>query len=322
MSGKEDTGCYEKEGLLPKPRQAALGLMYLVLVTLTNLIADAISKILVDHVSVFLVAMMRGFVMLVLVLPVMIYYSISLKDSANQWKLLSLRGVMSALSALARVAALNFAPLGDVSAITASTPILTALWSWLILGEGITLLEISFAGISLIGICLIAQPPDLFSQSSSNSIRNTLVIGVGTATLGSIFASLAVVLNRKLSKCDIYISPLVQVFYYSFISTTINIVAFGMTFSMDYSSEFPTTTQWLFLIAIGFLSLLKQLFLIGALRQEKAIYVTTFTYSVSIILAYTVQYLYFQESPTILSITGASLCIMGTVGFVFVKLQD
>lgn len=322
MSGKEDNHCDEKEDLLPKPHQAALGFMYLVLVTLTNLTADVISKLLVEHVSVFLVAMMRGFVMLILVVPVMIYYSISLRDSANQWKLLSLRGVMSALSALARVAALNYAPLGDVSAITASVPILTALWSWLILGEGITLLEITFAGMSLIGICFIAQPPDLFSQSASNFFRITLVFGVGLATLGSIFASVAVVLNRKLSKCDIYISPLVQVLYYSFISTTINIAAIGVTLPMDYSNEFPTATQGLFLLAIGFLSLLKQLFLIGALRQEKAIYVTTFTYSISIILAYSVQYLYFHESPTILSITGASLCIIGTVGFVFFKLQD
>ncbi|XP_071820543.1 solute carrier family 35 member G1-like [Apostichopus japonicus] len=313
----EDESDDERRPLLTTLRSYC-GLCYMCLVVITNVIADSISKKLLKANSVFLVAMMRALTMVLLIIPVLLFYSISLKDSLSEWKLLSLRGITSTISVLTRVSALYFSPLGDVTAVIAVTPILTAFWSWILLAETVSIYEIGFAVLSTIGICLIAQPQALPTIQSNSDIY----YGIGLAVFSTVFASLGIVLNRKLSQRNVTISPFVQVFYYGAISTVFNFTALGSSIPILRSFSFPCWEEWLLLVATGLVNLLKQIFLTIALKEDKALYVSTFVYSTSIVLAYLVQFTLFNDAPTLLSILGALLTISSTIGFVFTRLRS
>ncbi|XP_071820542.1 solute carrier family 35 member G1-like [Apostichopus japonicus] len=313
LNKQEDCTSNEIRPLLVKEMLKHSGLVYMVLVVITNITADAISQCLLETTTVFLVAMMRGLTMVLLIIPVLLFYSISLKDSLSEWKLLSLRGIASTISVLTRVAALCFSPLGNVTAVIAVTPIVTALWSWILLAEAVSINEMGFAVLSAIGVCLIAQPHTTITDYGT-------YYGTGFAVFSCIFASLGIVLNRKVSQRDIFISPFVQVFYYGAISTCLNLTAFGISIPTLPQFSFPTWQEWLLLIAVGFASLLKQTFLTLALKDNEAIYVSTFTYAMSIVAAFVIQYTFFHDIPTLLTLIGSFLCIFATVGCITMKL--
>lgn len=316
MEDRDREDVDEKRPLLMKVTEKFEGFCYMFGVVVMHITADSLSKLLLETTQVFLIIMTRGLAMILVTIPVMYLKSISLKDSLPEWKLLTLRGLTSTFSVLTRVAALYFSPLGDVTAVIAVTPILTSFWSGIILDEASSIFEIGFAILSAVGICMIAQPQDLMTISSDHH----LYYGIGLAVLSTVFASLGIVLSRKLSQRDIIISPFVQVFYYGVILTVLNFTALVVSIPVSKSLSLPSWRELMLLVVTGLTHVLKQTFLTIVLKRDKAVLVSAFTYTMSIVLAYLTQLMFFKDVPTLLSLLGTFLCLLATIGFVLTKV--
>jgi len=72
----------------------------------------------------------------------------------------------------------------------------------------------------------------------------------------------------------------------------------------------PTCTEWLLLIGVGTLTAIFQLLLTEAYRHEKASFLSPLSYTV-IIFATVIGYILFDIVPTLLTIIGGFLIIVG-----------
>ena len=93
--------------------------------------------------------------------------------------------VMGCLPGLTVFAAVIYAPVADVTAVTSATPITSYLLSVIALKHRLSLLKILFCLLVIVGISLVVQPPILFGTSvdcSGNVTGNSTVDCQGAPT--------------------------------------------------------------------------------------------------------------------------------------------
>ena len=82
--------------------------------------------------------------------------------------LLAARGVVGFGGIGSLYYSLAYLPLGDATSITFLGPCAAAILSRIFLGETFTLVEAGAAGVSLLGVVLVAKPPALFGPGSAD----------------------------------------------------------------------------------------------------------------------------------------------------------
>jgi drug/metabolite transporter (DMT)-like permease len=187
---------------------------------------------------------------------------------------------------------LAYLPLADATTIQQTTPVLTAVIAWLILRERIGWTTAFAIACGIAGVSLIVRP----TGAGLDPIG--IVVAIGAA----ICSSTAYVTVRQLVRTE---SPLVIVFYFPLIATPLAIPWALATWVT------PAPIEWLLLVAIGLATQVGQVFLTKALVLETASRATSIGY-IQVAFAMIWQWTVFSEAPTLWTLAGAALIILGT----------
>jgi drug/metabolite transporter (DMT)-like permease len=187
---------------------------------------------------------------------------------------------------------LAYLPLADATTIQQTTPVLTAVIAWFVLRERIGWVTAFALACGIAGVALIVRP-------AGDGLD---VVGIVIAIGAALCSSFAYVTVRQLTRTE---NPLVIVFYFPLIATPLAIpwaVATWVT---------PAPIDWLLLVMIGLTTQVGQVFVTKALMLETASRATSIGY-IQVAFAMIWQWTVFSDAPTLWTLAGAALIILGT----------
>ena len=209
-------------------------------------------------------------------------------------------------------------PVGDATAIFFTSPIFTGILAWLLLGEKFTIVDAIFAVIAVTGILLIAKPSFIFGNifgHDSTGEGNTL-LGIACAVIGAICASMVFVSVRKLGGMNVH--PLLQIWFFGLFGMTLTAV---LTTILGMWKIPSCGRDRVILIIVSFTGAISQFFLTYAFKLEKATYVAVMKTN-EVIIAFIFEYLFFNTIPFWLSILGAVLVVISSLGITLKKWKS
>ena len=215
----------------------------------------------------------------------------------RRWILIA-RGVLGFGALSCFYFALTRLPLAEATVLHFTSPLWTALFAALLLGESLSLWVLGPILVSLSGVVLVARPAILFGSAATPSDA----LGVGTVLLGAMLASLAYVAVREASKTE---HPLVIVFFFP-------LVAVPATLPFMGSFVWPRGWEWPLLLGVGVSTLLGQLYLTRGLSLLPAARAVTIGYS-QILFVTLWGIFFFAEYLDVWSATGSLLVVAGTL---------
>jgi len=187
---------------------------------------------------------------------------------------------------------LAYLPLADATTIQQTTPVLTAVIAWFVLRERIGWTTAFAIACGIAGVALVVRP----TGAGLDPIG--ILVGIGAA----LCSSAAYVTVRQLVRTE---NPLVIVFYFPLIATPLAIPWALATWVT------PAPLEWLLLLAIGLATQVGQVFLTKALVLETASRATSIGY-IQVAFAMIWQWTVFSDAPTLWTLAGAALIILGT----------
>ncbi|HVV88255.1 MAG TPA: DMT family transporter [Kofleriaceae bacterium] len=205
---------------------------------------------------------------------------------------LALRGLLGFGGLSFYYLSLAHLPLADATTIQNATPLVTSLLAWWLLREEVGWSTAFAIVCGIAGVGLVVQP-------SSGRLET---FGVAVAFGGTACSAVAYVTVRQLARTE---HPLVIVWYFPLVATPL-VVPWAVA-----TWQTPTAREWLLLVAIGLATQAGQVFLTLALAIERAGRVTSVGY-LQIAFAMGWQWLVFAQPPTLWTIAGASLIVLGT----------
>lgn len=175
---------------------------------------------LVTSVNPLCIALIRMIILNVCITSTMMVKGVPfIVEKSSQYNWLISRGVAGGLGDTCIFTAVHMMPVGDAAVVIFSTPVFTAILTWLCLKESINFVDFFFAFLSVAGVIVVAKPSFLFPQtadtkvsSQSTSDANNPLFGVIFAFAGAFFISLVMISSRKLGKDVHYMTVL---FYFS-----------------------------------------------------------------------------------------------------------
>lgn len=227
---------------------------------------------------------------------VIIYVLMSKKGVAFSKKgvpMLFIRGLMGALYLFTYFFTISKIPLADASILAHLSTIFAVLLSWFFLIEKISKAMIYLLPFVLLGAFLLIKP---FGYSSYSFYALT---GVASA----LFAAGAAVSIRYLSSRH---HSYEIVFYFLAAGTLISIPLMWNSFVL------PTAMEAIFLLCIGVVSLLGQIFLTRAFTHE-SVAVVEFTRYIGIVFNAVWGFFFWSEVPDALTIVGGILVVTSCI---------
>ena len=177
-------------------------------------------------------------------------------------------------------------------------PVFTALLAFLFLAERPTTATLACIALSLLGLACIVSPYWIASGATPTPLWPVL------AGLGGAFGSgVAYTLVRKLVATE---HPSVIVLYFPLVCAPGTLLLGGADFM------WPTVTGWWVLLGVGCFTQLGQLALTKAMQLDAASRVTSLSY-VQIIFAAILGWLAFGEIPTLATLLGGGLILLGAI---------
>nr|XP_006630424.1 PREDICTED: solute carrier family 35 member G1 [Lepisosteus oculatus] len=295
-----------------KPACAGIGLVYSLLASLFfSIVALLVKKI--DGIHAVEISAIRCFFQMLFVLPAMIYYKTGFLGPRDQRIFLFLRGFLGANAMILLYYAVQQMPLADATVIVFSNPVFTAVLAWIFLKEKCTIWDFVFTIFTLTGVILIARPPFLFGSRVSgiegdytNHIKGTIAAFTGAVGAASTFVVL-----RKMGKSVHYY---LSVWYYAVIGLIECVIALFVL--KEWTVPFCGWDRWI-LMLIGLLGIAGQTFLTKALQVEKAGPVALMR-TMDVVLAFILQFLFLNRTPTWWSLGGA-ICVIGSTSGVALR---
>jgi drug/metabolite transporter (DMT)-like permease len=212
---------------------------------------------------------------------------------AGNKRLLLLRGFLSGVALLLSYYAIPKLPLSIVSIIANLAPLYTIALAGLVLKERIPLVRFVFAGISLLGIALLAG-----SVKNPNFIPVIcLVLAVGTSAIGYVMVH---------KYFEVSQSPLLIVLYTNAISLLISLPVGYKTILLPLQSN----ADWIYLGSSSVLVLLAQYLMNLAYTLEHPTKIATITYT-SIVYSILFGYFIFHEVVSLKDVWGLIIVVMG-----------
>lgn len=210
----------------------------------------------------------------------------------NNRKVLFLRGLYGTIALVMVFATFQNMPLASAVVVHYLSPIFTALLALWLLKENVYKVQYLFFALSFIGIFMI---------KGFDSRVETLYFVLGV--LGAFFGGLAYTSIRKLKDSE---HPLVIVFYFPLVA--LPIAGLGSAFVWVT----PIGTDWLWLLAVGVLTQIAQVYLTKAYQIEAAANVASANY-IGIFYALGFGYFIFGESFNSQVILGMALVLAGVI---------
>ena len=212
-------------------------------------------------------------------------------------RLLATRGLTGTLALGCFYYALTELPLGDATAIQYTNPVWTAVIASVFLGEGIHRRDLLGACLGVVGVVLVSQPTFLFGG------RSLPPVALAAACVASVVSAFAYTAVRALRKTD---HPLVIVAWFP-------LVAFPFVAPIAALQwKPPTPAEWAVMGGIGVSTQIAQVMLTEGIHRMPAGKATSVGYF-QIVIAFAIGLLFFDESPSIWSIAGATLIIGATL---------
>jgi len=213
----------------------------------------------------------------------------------HQRGLLLVRGALGTGALLMFFQAISSLPLAAATLLQYTYPTLTTVCAWALLREPIRK-RISLAVLlGLFGVLLVVQP-EWAGQSMAGLPPLSALIGLG----GALLTALAYVSVRQLSVRE---HPLVIVFYFPLVSVPATLPL------LVNNLVLPTGSDWLWLLGVGLLTQIGQVWLTEGLAALPAARATSINY-VQVVFATLWGVLIFAEPVTGTVIVGA-LCVLG-----------
>ncbi|KAF1814521.1 hypothetical protein P152DRAFT_393334 [Eremomyces bilateralis CBS 781.70] len=261
--------------------------------------------------------------------------------------LLIARGIGGFFGVFGMYYSLRYLPLAEATVITFLAPSIACWACSIFINEPFTRLEQIAAGVSFIGVVLIARPTSFFFPSHNTAeipaagngdvspitTNGTAAMpssgheagnyedvtpaqrasAVGMSLLGVLGAACAYTTIRWIGKRA---HPLISVNYFATWCTFVSIVM--MMALPDVGFLLPSSLRdWSYLIFLGTCGFIMQFLLAAGLQYEKSSRATNMTYT-QMLFALTFDKLIFGTTPGVLSLIGSSL-ILGSAIFVAVK---
>jgi drug/metabolite transporter (DMT)-like permease len=210
----------------------------------------------------------------------------------NNKTYLVLRGVFGVSALSLFFYTLQRMPLASAITIQYLSPIFTALFATVMLGERVRKLQWLFFAVSFAGIVLI-------KDFDPNISLELLVMGIASA----VFAGLAYNCIRKVKDTD---HPLVVVFYFPLIALPV------MGIICLFSWETPMGWEWLLLLLMGVLTQIAQVYMTKALQAAEVNEIVGLKY-VGILFALGFDFFIFHQSYQLMALLGIGLVLLGVL---------
>jgi drug/metabolite transporter (DMT)-like permease len=218
--------------------------------------------------------------------------------------LLIARGTVGSFSLMFVYYAVTTLPLAEATVLQYLHPVFTAVLALLFLKETIQRSTMACIVISLLGLFIIIQP----NLQVSSSVHYPW-LSISAAILGAFGSAVAYVIIKKLTKTD---DSSVIIFYFPLVAFPFSMVMLGNDFVI------PSLAATGLLILIGIFTQVGQVGLTKALHSADANKATAYAY-VQILFSVFIGWAYFSEVPTLTTVIGGGLIMVGALINVFWK---
>ena len=210
-------------------------------------------------------------------------------------RLLVIRGLCGSMALLCFFEAITSLPLASATVLQYTYPTFTAAAAWFLLRERLRRRIALAVVLGWVGVICVIQPPWIGAGLEGLPLIPAL-LGVA----GALFTALAYVSVRRLASTE---HPLVIILYFPMISVPLTLPA------VLQSGVWPTGFEWLWLLGVGILTQLGQIWVTKGLSSLPAARATSLNY-VQVVFAATWGWIWFEEGVTPLSFVGA-LMVLG-----------
>ncbi len=266
------------------------GILYMLLAIFCFSVMNLIVKLLSDipAMEIILFRSAISFVICVVGLKMQ-----KVKGLGTNKKVLFLRGLFGGTALFLFFTTIQNIPLASAITLHYLAPICTAIVAWLVLGERLVPLQWLFFLISFIGVTMVKG----FDERVDTIY---FVMGIASAILSG-FAYNCI---RKLKTSE---HPLMVILYFPLVTLPISAL-----YCIFYEWKMPVGLDWLYLLLIGILTQIAQLYMTKAYQIEEAAKVASVSYT-GIVYALGFGFIFFQEVFNIYVFMGIALMLLGVI---------
>ena len=209
-------------------------------------------------------------------------------------RLLLLRGICGSIALLCFFEAITSLPLASATVLQYTYPTFTAGAAWLLLGERLRRRIGIAVVLGWIGVVMVIQPEWLGAGQIGLATQPVMA-----ALGGALFTALAYVCVRRLSTNE---HPLVIILYFPLVSIPLTLPM------VIQNGVWPVGLDWLWLLGVGVLTQLGQIWVTKGLSCLPAARATSLNY-VQVLFAASWGWIWFNESITAFTCMGATLVL-------------
>lgn len=218
--------------------------------------------------------------------------------------LLIARGMVGVLALICVYYSVTTLPLAEATILQYLNPVFTSILALLFLKERIQKSTICCIFFSILGLIVMVEPGLFFGITQELPWFN-----VSIGLLGAFGSGIAYVIVRKLSNSE---DSSVIIFYFPLIALPLSVALMWNDFVV------PNLEAFILLVFVGLFTQVGQIGLTKAMQTESAAKATAYSY-IQVIFSIILGVVLFQEMPSLWTIIGGSLIILGALINVFWK---
>jgi drug/metabolite transporter (DMT)-like permease len=211
------------------------------------------------------------------------------------------RGFVGTMAMGLGFAGLAFLPFPEVKAIGYTAPLLTVVFAAMFLGEEVRAFRLGAVALGMVGVLIVLSPR--LASLSETGADSRAALGAMLVLMSAVCAALAQVFVRKLVTTERTSSI---VFWFSVTASCLSLL------TLPFGWVLPTAGEAALLILAGLCGGVGQILLTSSYRFADASVVAPFEYA-SMLFAIAIGYIFFDETPTLIMLAGASLVILAGV---------
>ncbi|ENI8074628.1 DMT family transporter [Vibrio vulnificus] len=278
-----------------------LGVRYMILSALGfALMSASVKYVSVHGIPLFEIVAARALVSLIISYLDVKRKGISVWGNNKRW--LFARGSVGTLALMCVYYAVTALPLAEATILQYVHPVFTALLAVLFLKE-----RVQPATLACIVLCLLGVFTMVYPSFDASGVGELPMLSVGIALLGAFGSSIAYVIVRKLSRTE---DSSVIIFYFPLVALPVSAMLIGDDFVV------PDVALILVLILVGIFTQIGQFGLTKAMQTQTAGNASAYSY-VQIVFSALLGVVLFNEVPSIWTLLGGSLIVIGALINVF-----
>ncbi|ELX4124558.1 DMT family transporter [Vibrio vulnificus] len=277
------------------------GVRYMILSALGfALMSASVKYVSVHGIPLFEIVAARALVSLIISYLDVKRKGISVWGNNKRW--LFARGAVGTMALMCVYYAVTALPLAEATILQYVHPVFTALLAVLFLKE-----RVQPATLACIVLCLLGVFTMVYPSFDASGVGELPMLSVGIALLGAFGSSIAYVIVRKLSRTE---DSSVIIFYFPLVALPVSAMLIGDDFVV------PDVALILVLILVGIFTQIGQFGLTKAMQTQTAGNASAYSY-VQIVFSALLGVVLFNEVPSIWTLLGGSLIVIGALINVF-----